>query len=163
MTSRMILNGELAHPPALFHLWNQKQPLYKPSRPWALGPHPTFQATPPFPVLERLGDLGPKVAKLVQVRPAVRQVHLEPDGLHPRSEQVWGLLPASDKSPSKQGQSVRFRVCPGQLIYYSKSPAKEQVPFQEHVCKSYLFARPTKLASQLVQLAVHEIGLIVFV
>lgn len=162
MTSRMILDGELAHPPALFHLWNQKQPLYKPSRPWALGPHPTFQATSPFPVLERLGDLGPKVAKLVQVRPAIRQVHLEPEGLHPRSAQVWGLPPASGKSP-QQGQSVRFRVCPGQLSYYRKSPAKERAPFQEHVCKSYLFARPTKLASQLVQLAVCEIGLIVFV
>lgn len=107
--------------------------------------------------------MGPKVAKLVQVRPAVRHVHLEPEGLHPRSVQVWGLLPASDKLPSQQGQSVRFRVCPRQLSYYSKSPAKERAPFQEHVCKSYLFARPTKLASQLVQLAVCEIGLIVFV
>lgn len=103
-----------------------KTTLHMPSRPWALGRHPTFHATSPFPVLEKLGDLGPEVAKLVQARPAVRQVHLEPEGLRSHSGQTWDLLPASDiKSPSQLGQSMLFRFWSGQLIYYRKSPAKD--------------------------------------
>lgn len=106
-----------------FTSWNQKQPLYMPSRPWA---HESPLFTPHLLSLSwRLGDcrLG---CQLVRVRPAsARQIF--------RARRPafslwanWGLLPASDiKSPSQLGQSMLFRVWSGQLIYYRKSPAKE--------------------------------------